>query len=903
MSKDLYTLQSNVGELLQLPAVRAFFDKVSPGMTDGPAMNYLRGATVEQLLENVPKEQHRLFTAMLEIANGRNVDLPDPAKEKPTVSFAGGADYNIDDVDGKMYMLHHGFSGCFALRFSKTMDETVIGKASCNGKVLPPPVIATLALAGNMQLCGIPVYNAFTQYDTDYVLHVEGFADTDGNVMEPVDITVHTLPKPEIDHAYAQHDAVALQVAREGIVLLKNKDNLLPLAPDASLRFAGDYQRFRLGAAGAGRINPRYYMTLMRAVADCSSFVVDDMAEIGVYVLSRGSGENQDNNAIQGEYYLTTAEESAIAELAKTCKHTIVILNTGYPVDVRFVEKYQIGAVVWTGFSGMCGGQALVEILDGRVNPSGKLPDTWSLDYYDIPASANFYNTANGGQVLDAEFPYVVDTCYEEDIYVGYRYFETFGKAVAYPFGFGLSYTQFSIAGNYAENAVTAAVTNIGTRAGKQTVQLYVQAPEAALEQPAKRLIGFAKTKLLKQGESETLRIELQENALSSYNPSTAQWVLEAGEYTFLLGDSVQTVHPCGSMNLQQTRVIKQVQPLMQSPVELQTLSKKNPAFPQGKHSGIKQGQTLPTPRKATTEFAAEKIQPDDFVTKLSIEELARLSVCASHGWGMHEKGEAGRIYRLEQYDMPAFVVADGNNGVNLNKPNIGMPCSNTVAATFSKELAYEVGKTIAAEAKENDIDMILAPALNIHRNPLNGRHPEYFSEDPYLAGRMAGFHCKGLEENGVAGSVKHTIANNCESARKRNHSFIPQRALREIYLKAFEIALSVHQPDSIMTAYNACNGVFAAEDNEMLEGIFRNEFGFQGFVMTDWSSYDSADIVKAVQAGNCWLTPGTLDDTFVTPLVEAVKAGHISEARLRSNIRYLLRVVQTRTGKDLGVL
>ena len=284
------------------------------------------------------------------------------------------------------------------------------------------------------------------------------------------------------------------------------------------------------------------------------------------------------------------------------------------------------------------------------------------------------------------------------------------------------------------------------------------------------------------------------------------------------------------------------------------------------------------------------------------MEELARLSVCASHGWGMHEKGEAGRIYRLEKYDLPGFTVADGNNGVNIHKPNIGMPCSNTVCASWDMELAYEVGRVIAEEAKENDIQMILAPAMNLHRNPLNGRHPEYFSEDPYLAGMMAGHQSKGLEEHGVSSCIKHVIANNCEAARKRNHSIMTQRALRELYAKAFEVALSVHQPDSLMTAYNAVNGCFTAQDEELIQGIFRKEFGFKGFVMTDWNSYDTADVAASIQAGNCWMTPGSADNTYVEPIVQGVKDGRIDIERLRSNVRYMLRVVQKRTGKDLGV-
>ena len=196
---------------------------------------------------------------------------------------------------------------------------------------------------------------------------------------------------------------------------------------------------------------------------------------------------------------------------------------------------------------------------------------------------------------------------------------------------------------------------------------------------------------------------------------------------------------------------------------------------------------------------------------------------------------------------------------------------------------------------------MILAPALNLHRNPLNGRHPEYFSEDPYLAGIMAGHYSKGLEENGVSSCVKHAAANNCEAARKRNHSIVGERALRELYLKAFEIALGVHKPGGLMTGYNALNGVFTSCDEEMIRGVFRREFGFEGFVMTDWNAYDTADVAEAVQAGNCWMTPGTTDDTYVTPIVKGVEDGRIDLEWLRNNVRHILRVVQAHSAGKQG--
>ena len=910
MGQEKYTAASTLNEIMEEPAVKAFMEKNAPEMIDNPRIAFVAEMPIGQLIPAMG-DKAALFQAMLDTANGKDVEYTpvDPAKMLPKLSGTEELVYNVDDVDGKMYMLDHRFSGCVVLRFTKTMDESVGGKVTCEGVELPPSVIAKIDVAGGMQMLGIPVRGFLTEYDKEYTLCVEGFTDTDGNTMEPETITVKTLAKPEIDPAYAEHDKVALEAAREGIVLLKNEGKVLPLAADAEVEIAGAGD-FRVGAVGAGKINPRYSMTLNRALSECSDFQVKEQAETGIIVISRASGENYDNNALKGEFYLTDAEEEQIRQMSARCKQVIAVINSGYPMDLRWVETYHIPAVVWCGFPGMLGGQAVLEILDGRVNPSGKLSDTWSNDYFDIPSAANFYLAPEGEQALSADCGLFVDTFYEEDIYVGYRYFETFAKPVAYAFGHGLSYTTFAMEAELVNEPVAFAkaavkVTNTGDRAGKEVVQLYAAIPDGKLEQPAKRLVGFAKTKDLAPGESQTLEIAVEEKSVASFDTERASWIIEPGVYTFYAGNSVENVEECGSCEMTEEQVLLVSENLMKLPVEMELLSKKNPQFPKGLHSGVKKEYKELTPKAERKHYIEETslmsenaldgaglTEADKLVADLSIRELARLSVCASHGWGMHETGEAGRIYRLEERDLPRFAVADGNNGVNINKPNIGMPCSNTLCCTWNTELAYEVGRVIAEEAKENDIQMILAPAMNIHRNPLNGRHPEYFAEDPMLAGIMAGNQCKGMEEVGIATSMKHTIANNAESSRKRNHSFISERALREIYLKVFEYAMSVQMPASIMTAYNACNGCFTAEDEEMIQGIFHNEFGFDGYVMTDWNSYDTADVASAVRAGNCWMTPGSTDDTYVQPIIDGVESGYIEEKRLRKNMSRMLNVV-----------
>ena len=909
----MYTEKTTLGELIKLEVVKTLLEQIAPGMTSGPALDQIKGMTIEQLLINLPEKKHPMFRMLLDLANGKEVtyEPADPSIELPELEVDDRITYDIDDVDGSMYMLEHRFSGCLVVRFSKEMDESVYGVVTYDGRPLPTGLLKSIETAGGIQMCGIPVRDILTEYDTDYVLHIEGFRDSYGNLMKPQELTVHTLPKAAPDAAYQEHDAVALLAAEEGIVLLKNENHLLPLAGNEKICVRGA-QVFRTAAVGAGRINPRYHIRFGRALEEYSEFCVTEEAEIGIVIISRPSGENFDNNAVPGEYYLSAEEEKEIKALCKQCNHVIAVINSGYPMDLRWTDTYPIEAVLWCGFPGMLGGKALVEILDGRVNPSGKLPDTWSLDYRDIPASANFYQPDKVEEALGADAPEYINTYYEEDIYVGYRYFETFDKAVMYPFGYGLSYTTFEIETEFKEStkdenaSVLVRVKNTGEIPGKEVVQLYAAIPDGKLEQPVKRLIAFEKTKLLAPGECETITFPIETKQLESYEEETASWIMEVGNYYFYVGNSVKNLFPCGKMELKQTKVCRKVENRMRAPVEMDVLSKRKENFPKGEHSGIAaecehlepKAERKHMPAETFGEWADSSLR--ELVDQMSLWELARLSVCGYHGWGMHEKGEAGRIFQLENYEMPSYRVADGNNGVNIHRPNIGMPCSNTVCASWNKDLGYRIGQVIAEEAKENDIQMILAPAMNIHRNPLNGRHPEYFSEDPYLAGMMAGYQNKGLEEHGVSGSIKHVVGNNCESSRKRNQSIITERALREIYLKVFEVSMSVHQPDSMMTGYNAVNGCFTAEDEELIEGIFREEFGFRGFVMTDWNSYDTADVASAVRAGNCWMTPGTADDTYVVPIVEGVESGKIEPERLKDNVCRMLAVVEKRTGRKI---
>ena len=769
--------------------------------------------------------------------------LPTGKEDKPLLFEMGPLEYDFHDIDGLYFMLDRRLSGCLLMMWAKPMNPDIQGTVTLDSRVVSGCINQYMEVMGNMWVLGIPLRGLVTEYGREYQLHVEGFVDMDGNEMNPQDFTVRGVEKVKPKPEDAAHEQIALEAAREGIVLLKNEAEVLPLKKGTVLNLFGrGIHEFRIGAVGAGKINPRYSVNFVEAVREGEAYSLNEelvefygcdrdeipgdemlmrakkLSDTAIVFLTRAAGENQDASTAKGEYYLSEAEEALIAKVTDTFAKTIVILNVGYPIDVTFAEKYAVAGLIYSGFGGMLAGPALLDILSGAVNPSGKLPDTWAKDYFDIPSSKNFYDCVDKTRLTADENIYV-DTCYEEDIYVGYRYFTTFRKKAAY--------------------------------------------------------------------------------------------ILSKGYYRIYVGNSIEAAE-CGGFDEEETRIIKQVTNLLCCDCKFTRLSKTNPddTWPTGAHSGVVKNKLtfLPYekrkhyPAKFDMEKPKEKVTFDavrknpsraaEFVAQMSPEELARISVCASAGWGMEGIGEAGRVFQTEGYDLPDFPVSDGNSGVNLNIKNIGMPSGVTICASFNKELSEAIGCVIGEEAKTLGMPLVLAPAFNIHRNPLNGRQPEYFSEDPYLSGVMAGFYAKGLEGAGVGGCYKHFIGNNCESSRKRNQSLISERAIREIYFRTFEYAMDVHMPASFMTAYNAVNGCPTAADEELLQGLLREENGFAGFVMTDWTTYDSVDVAAMVQAGNCWITPGSNDDTYTGQIKKGLENGTIDTARLQENVTALIRTM-----------
>ncbi len=856
-------------------------------------------------------------------ANEFFASLPRGKEDKPLLFSFGPLIYNRDEVDGLYYMLDRDLSGCLLLTFAKPMDPTIRGNALLDGEELPPCVLKCMPLMHNLWVLGVPLRGYVSEYGREYSLHVEKFADTDGNVMNPQDFTVKCADQVLPQEKDAVHEAVALQAAQDGIVLLKNEKNLLPLSDGTVMNLFGKgVNEFRDSAVGAGKINPRYHVDFVQAIRKSNLTLNEELvrfyrcdqdripseemlkrakeqSDLALLLITRGSGENLDNSSAKGEYYLSDEETALLKTLRKQFGKVLTILNVGYPMDVTAIEQYS-DAIVYCGFGGMLAGQALVDVLIGKVNPNGKLPDTWAKDYFDIPASRNFYDCVDKPR-LDAECGVYVDTVYEEGVYVGYRYFDTFQKEVAYPFGYGLSYTTFEVrTGNIRyENQLSLELTviNTGNVPGKEAPQVYVKKPGSGL---GKELCWFGKTRLLAPGEGQTFKVTISNRELSLYNTEKAAYLVPAGEYTVYAGNSSRA-SVRGRFRVESDFVYQQVSHIMLAPEPPQEMTGlRSKATDRKGFAPLR--ETRKYPAAFTGHKPAEKITypmvkenpalAADFVAQMSVEELARVSVCASAGWGMEGIGEAGRLYKVEGYDLPDFPVSDGNSGVNLNIPNIGMPSCATIAASFDPSLMEQVGRTIGEEAKALGMPLILAPAMNLHRNPLNGRQPEYFSEDPYMAGVFGGYYCRGMESAGVGSCLKHMVANNAETARKSNQSIIGERALRELYLKPFSIAMEIQMPASVMTAYNACNGRPTSADEELLMGFLREENHFTGFAMTDWGSYDTADVAEMVDAGMSWITPGSLDDTYTKPIVEGVKEGRIRLERLQENVQRMIETL-----------
>ncbi len=837
--------------------------------------------------------------------------------------------FDPDAVDNALSCFA-GVSGFVPVAMLAPLAADGMGRATVDGTPLSGCEAVTLF---GFHLLLVPVGEVAHGYGRRYRVTLEGFRARSGLPFPRCRFTVRTARRREPVTEYLVRDERALEAAREGMVLLKNDDDALPLKPDSVLNCFGPGQHaYRISTTGASWINPRWRPNFIQSVREHSRFRVNEalsafyrhggrgapdadllaearaMGDTALVFITRRSGEMQDNRPVEGQYYLTRAERDMLRAATDTFARTVVILNTGYPIAMGWLREYPVDAVLYTGFAGMLSGYALVELLDGRANPSGHLPDTWPWDWPDNPVSRNFPVQAAGDPPL-SEAARGVRIYYEEDIYLGYRYFDTFGVPVAFCFGHGLSYARFRLEASPPERAedgarVRVTVTNLGPVPGKAVAQLYVAPPTGGLERPRRLLADFGKTRLLAPGESEALTLYARRADVAAYDEARAAWVLEVGEYGFEVGESLAEAAPCGSLARAQEAVLRRVRALGAPVEDFRRLTRANPEA-DGTKSGIfplKERFAARAPRPAYRpeplpahrgervlwkDVLADPDRLEAFVAQMNLLELCRLNVCGGHRWLPWLDGAAGFTQPLRRYGLPSWTVADANAGLNLKSPNIGFPASSVIAASFNRDVARTVGRTVAEESRERGVALNLGPGMNLHRSILCGRHPEYFSEDPLLTGVMAGQHAKGLEDGGVGSCMKHMFCNNSELSRKGSHSVVSERALRELYFRAFEIAFREQKPASVMTGYNALNGLYPGENADLLQGLLRDEWGFDGFVMTDWRSYATIDGVEMTKAGNGWLTPG--GKLWTARLYLAARTGRVPRATLQRNALWLL--------------
>ena len=692
------------------------------------------------------------------------------------------------------------------------------------------------------------------------------------------------------------------ETVSEGIVMLKNDNNALPLRKDSEVAVFGRIQLnyYKSGTGSGGLVNVSRVIGITDGLEESGSVKVNEelrnvykewtkehpfdfgdgwggepwsqeempvddalaekisnFCQTAIVIFGRTAGEENDNRFEKGAYLLSEGEESMLRTVRKHFQKVIVLLNVGSIIDMNFVEDIKPDAVLYVWQGGMIGGTGTADVLTGKVSPSGKLPDTIAYSVSDYPSHEYFGNTRRN--------------FYCEDIYVGYRYFETFApEKVQYPFGFGLSYTTFEHTVirselNDGKIAIDVSVKNTGEYSGKEVIQLYACAPQGMLGKPAKVLCGFEKTKLLAPAESQTLTIEVNVDDLASYDDSGVTghkscYVLEKGQYIICAGTDVRSAEAAFSFEIDETTVVKQ---LTQALAPVLPFKRMKPFAAEHKHKFVPVMEDVPTSEVDENERRIANLPADipltddkgikladvksgkhtmsEFIAQLSDYDLS----CIIRGEGMGSpKVTAGTASafggvsdRLTAMGIPCACCDDGPSGMRLDcgTKAFSLPNGTLLASTFNRQLLSELFAFTGREMVANKVECLLGPGMNIHRHPLNGRNFEYFSEDPFLTGEMASAQLEGLHSEGVTGTIKHFCGNNQETGRHNIDSVVSERALREIYLKGFEIAVKKGKAQTIMTTYGSVNGLWTAGNYDLNTTILRNEWGFKGITMTDW--------------------------------------------------------------------
>ena len=682
--------------------------------------------------------------------------------------------------------------------------------------------------------------------------------------------------------------ALLRRVAAEGAVLLENRVLPLKKGTRVSLFGRGQQDYFYTGYGSGGDVNAPYAVSPLEGLRNCEDLLVnEDLAAVygawirdhaekergwgdwprfypempvtaslveqaaenseqAVIVLGRSSGEDRENVLEPGSYYLTDGEKQMLSAVTARFPDAVLLLNIGAVIDLNFLKDYSFGAVMILWQGGMESGNAAADLLCGKAVPCGHLTDTVAKNYSCQP-SAECFGDPDANE-------------YREDIYVGYRWFETFHpEDVLYPFGYGLSYTDFSVTVRHtAPLEFRAEVVNTGNFPGKETVMLFVQKPCGSLGNPARELLAFGKTGLLAPGQRQELTLTVTEYQLTSYDDSgitghRSCYVLQEGAYRFYCGENVRDAAFAGDYVVPALRVFRQV-------TEACAPEKAFPVW--ANQDGKPVRRTAPARMADRKQRILEKLPEDipltgdrgillkdvkegrasmeDFLAQLDLRELEAISRGAyTMGNPLGARGNAGVFggvtESLRKKGVPPVTTTDGPSGIRLYDSCSLLPMGTLLACTFDTGLVEEMYRAVGDEMKQRGSDVLLAPGMNIHRNPLCGRNFEYFSEDPYLTGRMAAAVVKGIQSQGVSACVKHFACNNKERNRANNDSIVSERALRGIYLKGFEICLKLAKPITLMTSYNKVNGVWSHYNFDLVQTIAREEWGYDGLVMTDW--------------------------------------------------------------------
>ncbi len=696
-----------------------------------------------------------------------------------------------------------------------------------------------------------------------------------------------------------EYKATARQAAAEGCVLLKNENATLPLRKNDKIAVFGRtaFHYYKSGLGSGGLVNAPCVTGILDALKaeedlemnenvldvyeswiqenpydqgngwgsvpwsqkemplDDSVMEIAKGVDAAIIVIGRTAGEDQDFKEETGGYLLTVTEKEMITKVSKAFKRTVVVLNVGNIIDMSWVEECNPSAVLYAWQGGQEGGNGVADVLMGRVNPCGKLTDTIARSISDYPSTDNFGD-------LERNF-------YKEDIYVGYRYFETFAKEkVLYPFGYGLSYTTFHVTGRIKECTKASIIFQVEVEntqdiLGKEVVQIYVNAPQGKLGKPQRELVAFKKTKVLRQNEKESTTIEVPLYYLASYDDSgitghKSAYVLEEGAYDFYIGTDVRSAAYADRYEVEEITVIEQLEeayaPVLSyermRPVEesgmLCAAMEKVPTRTNDWKERMQRWREEDIAYTGDREYRLEdvyrkKISMEEFIGQLTDDDLIHIfrgeGMCSPRVTPGTAAAFGGVTDRLEALGIPAVCCSNGPSGIRMDCGTIAfsLPNGTALASSFNTELSERLYYLLGLELRKNKVDTLLGPGMNIHRNPLNGRNFEYFSEDPLLTGETGNAQCLGMKKAGVTGTIKHFTGNNQEKGRHVIDSVISERALREIYLRGFEIVIRNGNTSSVMTTYGAVNGIWTSGSYDLCTTILRKEWGFKGIVMTDW--------------------------------------------------------------------